>query len=315
MSQPVELLPPNYSETMWSHNGLRLCTYNWGRYSSMRPTIIFLHGWLDHGDSWNTVARHLANYPGKFNCMAFDHRGHGHSDHLPLYDEYHFADYVSDLQAFIEAHVREEFILIGHSMGGTIASIYTALCPQKPKQCILIEGLGPKHESESEATHRLKLHLSQRKQEPKHRSMLLKTAIKKLRRAHPFLSEASLHQQAVRLTQGPNNLDEHVDTEPRQWRWDPRHRNKSAISFSLPRFLDILSHIEVPTHCIFGKESWYLQLPDLPSRLKAIPSLQRQIYLPSGHSPHVECPELLARAIYECLGVPYRNRFPKPFTE
>ena len=44
-----------------------------------------------------------------------------------------------------------------------------------------------------------------------------------------------------------------------------------------------------------------LQLSDLPSRLKAIPTLQRQIQLPCGHSPHVECPTLLAEAIHECL--------------
>ena len=51
-----------------------------------------------------------------------------------------------------------------------------------------------------------------------------------------------------------------------------------------------------------GKNSWYLQLPDIPSRLKAILTLQNQVQLPCGHSPHVECPDLLAEAIQECLG-------------
>ena len=293
MSSPVELLPPNYTEAMWNHNGLELCTYNWGLPSTEQPTIVFLHGWLDHGDSWNSVAAHLTSKG--FHCLALDHRGHGHSGHIPLYEEYHFADYVSDLQAYIKAQGLTNFVLVGHSMGGTIASIYTALCSQKPNQCILIDGLGPKHEDESEATHRLKLHLSQRRRRSTHRPMTLETAIKKLQRAHGFLSEGSLRQQALRLTEC-NDSD-----VGRVWKWDPRHRNKSAISFSLPRFLDILNHIDVPTHCIFGQNSWYLQLPDIPTRLKAIPTLQRQIQLPSGHSPHVECPTLLAEAIHQCL--------------
>ena len=293
MSSLVQLADVTYSEQFWNHHGLQLCTYRWGLQTPTHPTIIFLHGWLDHGDSWNTVGTLLA---GKgYHCMALDHRGHGHSGHIPRYEEYHFADYVSDLQGFIQAHHLTNFVLVGHSMGGTIASIYSALCSQKPNHCILIDGLGPKHETESEATHRFKLHLSQRNRSAKHRSMTLDTAVKKLGRAHTFLSAESLMQQALRLTSTVDN------TEQIQWRWDPRHRNKSAISFSLPRFLDILNHIDCPTDCIFGSQSWYLQLPDLPSRLKAIPTLQRQIQLPSGHSPHVECPTLLAEAIHECL--------------
>ena len=293
MSINIELASATYSEQIWNHHGIHLCIYSWGTPSLGKPTLVFLHGWLDHGDSWNTIGTLLAAQG--YHCMALDHRGHGHSEHIPVYDEYHFPDYISDLQAFIQKHLLTDFVLIGHSMGGTIASIYSALCSQKPSQCILIDGLGPKHETESEATHRFKLHLAQRSQPSKHRPMTLETTIKKLGRAHEFLSKDSLRQQALRLTKKVDH------TEMRVWRWDPRHRNKSAISFSLPRFLDILSQIDIPTHCIFGKNSWYLQLPDIPSRLKSIRTLHNQIQLPCGHSPHVECPNLLAEAIKECL--------------
>lgn len=292
MSSLVRLTAPTYSEDLWIHHGLRLCTYTWTPTLHNKPTLIFLHGWLDHGDSWNTVATLLTEQG--FRCLALDHRGHGYSDHLPLYEEYHFADYISDLQSLIQAHNLDNFILVGHSMGGTIACIYSALCSRKPHRCILIDGLGPKHETESEATHRFKLHLSQRSRPSQHRPMTLETAIKKLHRAHSFLSRDSLEQQALRLT-------EPIENGMRQWRWDPRHRNKSAISFSLPRFLDILGHIHCPVDCIFGQNSWYLQLPDLPSRLKAVPTLRNQILLPSGHSPHVECPEILVESICQCL--------------
>ena len=226
----------------------------WGTPNQRNPpSYSCMAGWITV-TSWNTVGTLLAAQG--YHCMALDHRGHGHSAHIPRYEEYHFPDYISDLQAFIEAHLLTDFVLIGHSMGGTIASIYSALCPFKPTQCILIDGLGPKHETEAEATHRFKLHLSQRSRQSKHRPMTLETTIKKLSRAHTFLSEHSLRQQALRLT------DEIDSTEMREWRWDPDIGTNPL--FSLPRFLDILSQIEIPTHCIFGKNSWYLQPPGYP---------------------------------------------------
>lgn len=311
----MHLQPPTFCESEFNHQGLTLRTYEWGMPSRTRPTLIFLHGWLDHGASWNSVATHLS--AKGYHCLALDHRGHGHSDHLPPYEEYHFIDYVSDLQAWMGSMNLPRFVLVGHSMGGTIASIFTALSQLTPEQCILIDGLGPKHESPAEATQRLRLHLSQRTRIPNHRPMTFETACRKLHRAHPFLSQEGLELECRRLTR-PLNPSDHEQSDHGQsdqassdlahttsptftWRWDPRHRHKAAIGFSLPRFLDVLGHIDVPTHAIFGKDSWYVQLPDLPSRLKSLTMLTSNIQLPSGHSPHLECPMLLSEAIDTCL--------------
>ena len=42
-------------------------------------------------------------------------------------------------------------------------------------------------------------------------------------------------------------------------------------------------------------------MTDLPSTLKAISTLNETIHLPSGHSSHLECPELLVAAIRNAL--------------
>ena len=298
LTPQTHLDPPSYNEQTWDHHGLELCIYVWGTPSKDKPTVLFLHGWLDHGASWNTVGNRLSKLG--YHCIAMDHRGHGHSAHIPPYEEYHFADYIADLQLFLIEHSIQNFVLIGHSMGGTIASIYSALAKHTPSHCILVDGLGPKHETPKEATHRLKRHLSQRRRLVSHRSMSVETAYAKLHRAHPFLSTTSLKQECQRLTV-PVLLHDTKASSEVIWRWDPRHRNKSAIGFSLPRFLDLLTHISCPVDCIFGKDSWYLQLTDLPSRLKAISTLGETIHLPCGHSPHLECPELLVAAIHNSL--------------
>ena len=88
MSDSIDLASTTYTERIWNHNGLQVCTYTWGNPSLAKPTLVFLHGWLDHGDSWNTVGTLLATKG--YHCMALDHRGHGHSAHIPVYEEYHF---------------------------------------------------------------------------------------------------------------------------------------------------------------------------------------------------------------------------------
>ena len=79
-------------------------------------------------------------------CIAIDHRGHGCSGHIPLYEDYHFPDYISDLQALLSILSLEQFVLIGHSMGGTIASLYGAFLPPQTDKNHPNRWSRPKHE-------------------------------------------------------------------------------------------------------------------------------------------------------------------------
>ncbi len=289
----IQLSVPNYSQTFLNHRGLNFAVYEWGTPSN-HPTILFIHGWLDHGSSWNTTANHLIKLG--YHCVAIDHRGHGCSDHIPMFDEYHFPDYISDLQALITLLNLTKFVMVGHSMGGTIASLYGAFCIQRAVLLVLIDGLGPEHEEPESARHRFRLHLKQREKIPTHKPMTEAIGIRKLRRIHPFLSESSLQQELTELTVRSKEDSNHVF-----WRWDPRHRNKAAIGFDLRRYLEILKWIETETVLIFGEHSWYLQLPDIPQRIKHIPTYKSTILLPSGHSPHLECPEILASSLDKAI--------------
>lgn len=290
----VQLLPLNYSHSCINHRGLELAVYQWGSPSPTLPTMVFLHGWLDHGTSWNSTALYLVELG--YHCIAIDHRGHGRSGHIPLYEEYHFPDYISDLQAILKSLTLDHFVLVGHSMGGTIASLYGAFCLPKAAKIVLIDGLGPKHEEPDEARHRLHLHFRQRNLISKHKPMSIDIGTKKLKRAHPFLNESSIHLEFFELT-----LPTEHNPDKMIWRWDPRHRNKAAIGFDLRRYLNILEWIDVRTEVIFGKNSWYLQLPDIPERIKHISDCGHSTVLPSGHSPHLECPELLANTLHQVI--------------
>jgi pimeloyl-ACP methyl ester carboxylesterase len=276
-------------ETLVDINSLRLCICRWGHPQG--STVLILHGWLDHAGAWSKVAEHLA--ARGHHVIIPDQRGHGKSEHAPASSHYHFADYVADVMALIDHQGIKRFSLIGHSMGGTVSTIHSAFASSKPERLILIEGLGPVHEPDAVAAKRYKQHLMQRLEEKAHRPMdSLDIAAQKLRRINNLAVEWSL-EQAKRLTIERNGQF--------YWRWDPRHREKSAIGFHLPRHLSMLSHIDIPTDLVFGERSWYKGIPDLQQRIESFSSTPKEHRIDSGHSPHLECPKDLSTLLGRLL--------------
>lgn len=270
---------------------LSLCYRQWGD----NPQIVLLHGWLDQCASWDFVCADL--FKAGFSSIAYDHRGHGKSDHVTHSAHYHFPDYVHDL-LFLHEHLISldiPIVLIGHSMGGTIASLYASIFPKHVRKLILIEGLGPRDESPQKAKARYKKHLEQRRTTNPHPLFPTREdAARRLRRHHPYLSIERAQQLACRI------LTPHNDGWI--WRFDPRHKERSAISFSQERHEVILSTIQTPCYLIFGQKSPYLQWINVGKRSELIPTHQKTYYIDGGHSPHLSHPNLLSRIlIQDCI--------------
>lgn len=112
-----------------------------------RPTVLALHGWLDNAASFIPLMSNMQDY----NWIAIDLPGHGHSEHRPAKSHYHFIDWISDLTAIVDAilvskpfaHVQKSnLILVGHSMGGMIASTFAGLYPDVFSKLVLIDAAG-----------------------------------------------------------------------------------------------------------------------------------------------------------------------------
>ena len=260
----------------------RIC--QWGKDSD--PPILLLHGWLDQAASWLQTAEVLASYG--YRVLAMDQRGHGCTAHIAASAHYHFPDYISDVAFLQQALQLSDMTVIGHSMGGTVAAQYAALQPQHVRQLILIEGMGPPHETPKMALRRYRDHLHQRMQPCFHQPMpSIKDAAQKLQRYHPYIADELALFLAERVTKKQQN-------QQYMWRWDPRHRKRSATGFDATRHIQLLSHIEAPTVLIWGEQSPFHKLADLPQRIAALAHLHSQHYLPGGHSPHYEHPQQLA---------------------
>ncbi|MEC7986646.1 MAG: alpha/beta hydrolase [Myxococcota bacterium] len=281
-------------ESYLTINHLQICLCSW----SEKPDIIFLHGWLDQAYGWEEVALRLKQ-KGHASC-AYDQRGHGKSDHASLSSHYHFPDYVADLDAVVQTLRIPKVTLIAHSMGGTVASIYSALRPHNVAKLILIEGLGPLDEDPKQAFLRYQKHLLQ-KASPQQHSPFASTeeATQRILKTHSYLSYETAKKLASRLLVS-------MDSNPKTWMWrfDPRHKERSAIGFSLPRHLEILSRIQAPTYTVFGEKSWYLRIPEVSRRLDALSNHKGHYSLPVGHSMHYEHPTLLADTLDQILNEP-----------
>lgn len=101
-----------------------------------RPTAVFLHGLSSNHTTWYFVPQTLKEM--KFNCLAPDLRGHGHSDKTRKKSLYKFSVLTEDLKQIIERENLSDIILVGYSFGGFIALDYAIKYPDLVKGLILI---------------------------------------------------------------------------------------------------------------------------------------------------------------------------------
>ncbi|MDE2178153.1 MAG: alpha/beta fold hydrolase [Xanthomonadaceae bacterium] len=118
--------------------GLRLAARTWG--DPALPPLLALHGWLDNAGSFDRLAPRLATTR---QVIALDLPGHGRSGHLPAGAHYHFVDSVGTLLAAANALGLARFDLLGHSLGGAVASLVAVAAPERVDRLALIEALGP----------------------------------------------------------------------------------------------------------------------------------------------------------------------------
>lgn len=91
-----------------------------------KAILVVVHGLAEHSGRYTNLVKYFV--PREYAIFGFDYRGHGKSEGLPGYVEL-FSDYVNDLHAFLNI-VRSKYsdariFVVGHSVGGTIATAYT----------------------------------------------------------------------------------------------------------------------------------------------------------------------------------------------
>jgi pimeloyl-ACP methyl ester carboxylesterase len=111
-------------------NGVTLAVYEW---PGAGPPVLFAHANSFHGRCWEPV---IARMPGR-RRIAFDQRGHGHSD-KPA-PPYNWPDFGADLAALAAALNLRDAIGVGHSLGGYATVLAAALAPARFRALLLLD--------------------------------------------------------------------------------------------------------------------------------------------------------------------------------
>ena len=117
-------------------NGIRLAYFTSGRADG--PPLVLLHSLGEPSATWDEIAPELGR---EYRLIAFDLRGHGDSE-WP--GEYSFELMRDDVLDALDRLGLEQVSIIGHSLGGTVASLVAEARPDLVCQLVLEDTVPPK---------------------------------------------------------------------------------------------------------------------------------------------------------------------------
>jgi pimeloyl-ACP methyl ester carboxylesterase len=236
------------SHFYYSH---RLKLQFWDFGTEGKPTLILVHGGLDHARNWDWVARSLREH---FHVYALDLRGHGNSQQAPgaLYT---LAEHVLDLSALVDVINDFPVYLVGHSLGGNIVLHYSGIYADRVKKLVAIEGLGfpMGHKFNRPFPDRLREWVENvRKGEKREVKSYpnLESAVARMQEVNPHLP----HEIAEHLTRHGTNWNSDGSLT---WKFDNYLRFFSPYGTNKQDLTDILSNITCPALLFWGRESFF----------------------------------------------------------
>ncbi|MBP8019956.1 MAG: alpha/beta hydrolase [Agitococcus sp.] len=103
------------------------------------PTVLLVHGFSGSRDNWNRIAHRLTK---KYHVVAVDLPGHGDTK-APATFGYQLADLSDSVRQFVLAlGIQKDLHIAGHSLGGGIAVLYSALYFLEVKSVLLVDTAG-----------------------------------------------------------------------------------------------------------------------------------------------------------------------------
>jgi pimeloyl-ACP methyl ester carboxylesterase len=256
------------------------------------PRLLALHGWLDNAASFLPLSAELSG----FDLVALDLPGHGASAHRqPGYD-YAFVDWIHDALDALDALGWQSAHLLGHSLGGAIASLVAAGAPARVQKLALIEALGPISGRAAEAGQRLRQAVTARRAFDAQRAPRLIADVEHAIDARLAVSDMS--RAAARLI---------VERNLRAvaggfvWRSDARLTLPGHIRSDEAFIRDWLRGIAAPTLLIAAEPSPpYFTPEQRDARMATVRDIRLQV-LAGSHHLHMEQPQAVGALLRDFL--------------
>jgi pimeloyl-ACP methyl ester carboxylesterase len=253
------------------------------------PLLIFLHGFADCGATFQFVVDAFEN---DWHVIAPDWRGFG--DTRVEAEAFWFPDYLADLDQLLQHYSANEPVrLIGHSMGGNIAGLYSGTFPDRVAALVSIEGFGLTDTTPADAPDRYREWITRSRDRP-----------------DPVIRDSfDMLAQAI-LRRNPHMTTEQAAYAARCWavatdggsvclKMNPVHKLPNAVLYRRAEAEACWQQVTAEALLVAGRDSSFGSPEDLP-----FPRRQTAWIDNSGHMLHFEQPAALARVIEAFLTKP-----------
>ncbi|WP_440873931.1 alpha/beta fold hydrolase [Thalassotalea sp. PLHSN55] len=248
--------------------------------------VLCLHGWLDNAASFLPLMPFFENK----RVIAIDWAGHGFSSHRSGDAHYHFIDWVYDLLQLFELNQWQRINIVGHSMGGMIASAFSAAFPEKVKSLTLLDSIGFISAKAEQTTDQLRQGMLSRlkgrsKQKNCHPSQ--QSAIN----ARVAVSDLAFEQAKIIVKRGlVKQADGYI------WRADSRLRMTSPYRITYAQAKQFVKDIKVPVQLIYGEKGMEMVTVGLEKFGPLFNDFTAH-QLPGGHHFHMEVPQATVQLV------------------
>lgn len=272
-------------------NGLPLHVLEWPAHAS-EATALLLHGYMDAAATWDLVAAPLAE--SGLRVLAPDLRGFGDSPRVPAGAYYHFPDYVHDVADVVDALVPSgsPLFVVGHSMGGTVATLYAGAFPERPSRLAVLEGAGPPDNDPEVAPVLMRRWIDEvrgMRARGERTFPSREEAMRRLIANHPRVPQDVLRTRFDALARStPNGRT--------TWKADPLHGTRSPVPFFAASWRASAGRVTCPVLFVSGGPlGWHPS--DEEARVASFPRLERAEIKDAGHMMHWTNPGELAQVL------------------
>ena len=283
----------NGQERSWDVHGLRLAGLEWGPPEGV--PVLALHGWMDHAASFRDLAPRLTGC----RVVALDLSGQGLSDHRAPHATYNIWDDLPQIAKVLDRLGWAECVLLGHSRGANIASLFAAAQPDRVRALVTLDSLVPDPgEATVVDTMRAFIEDTERQMARPPRVFATRDDYVK-RRSAQGNTAATADALADRALAG--------SAEGFRMRGDARMFASSAVKLTQVQVEDVLRAIQCPALTLWAADG-------LVKRHRKITELQgiaarrivryEALTLPGDHHFHLDpaCVDEIARATLDFLG-------------
>ena len=225
--------------------------------------VLFLHGYTDSRRSYDPV---LAQLPDFLNAIAVSQRGHGDSDRPE--EGYAVSDFASDVLHLMDTLNIQRSVIVGHSMGASVAQRFAIDYPDRTVGLILVGSFYTLHEH------------------PVVMDFWESTVSRLVDPIDPAVVQAFQEQTVahpIPRTFFDLVVQESLKVPARVW----KETLRSALNSD---FSEELSKIKAPTQLIWGNQDVFANRLEQTALLSAIPGSKLKVYGGIGHAPHWEEP-------------------------